>query len=84
MAFSSSFLRILPPYLYQFQLFLFWTGSGVTRLSWSVKVGAVVTGLSHKLSRSNGEKLVTIRSVSSPTILLLRGLISESESLLYP
>ena len=47
-------------------------------------MGAVVAGLSHKLSLSNGEKLVTTRSVGSPTILLLRGLISESDSLLYP
>ena len=58
-------------------------GSGVVSLGWSVKVGAVVAGLSHKSSRSNGEKLVTVHSVSSPTILLLRGLVSESESLLY-
>ena len=60
------------------------SGSGVARLGWSVKVGVVVTGLSHKSSRSNGEKLVSIHSVGSPTMLLFRGLISESESLLYP
>ena len=44
---------------------------------------AVVAGLSHKLSLLNGEKLVTTRSVGSPTILLLRGLVSESDSLSY-
>ena len=60
------------------------SGSGVASLGWSVRVGAVFTGLSHKSSWSNGEKLVTIHSVGSPTMLLLRGLISESESLLYP
>ena len=47
------------------------SGSGVVSLGWFVKVGAVVVGLSHK------------SSVSSPTMLLLRGLVSESESLLY-
>ena len=44
---------------------------------------AVVAGLSHKSSLSNGEKLVTTCSVGSPTILLLRGLVSESDSLSY-
>ena len=43
----------------------------------------VVAGLSHKSSLSNGEKLVTTRSVGSPTILLLRGLVLGSDSLLY-
>ena len=59
------------------------SGSGVASLGWSVKVGAVVAGLSHKSSWSNSEKLVTVHSVSSPTMLLLRGSVLELESLLY-
>ena len=55
----------------------------VVSLGWSVKVNAVVVGLSHKLSHLNGEKLVTFHSVISPTMLLLRESVSESESLLY-
>ena len=49
-----------------------------------MRVGTVVSVLSHKSSLSNVEKLVTTRSVGSPTILLLRGSTSESDSLLYP
>ena len=60
------------------------SGSGVVCLGWLVRVGAVASGLSHKSSLSNGEKLVTTRSVGSPTILLLRGLVSGLDSLLYP
>ena len=47
-------------------------------------MGAAVSVLSHKSSLSNVEKLVTARSVGSPTILLLRGSVSESDSLSYP
>ena len=49
-----------------------------------MRVGTVASVLSHKSSLSNVEKLVIIRSVGSPTILLLRGSTSESDSLLYP
>ena len=49
-----------------------------------MRVGTVASVLSHKSSLSNVEKLVTTRSVGSPTILLLRGSTSESDSLLYP
>ena len=47
-------------------------------------MGTVVPVLSHKSSLSNVEKLVTACSVGSPTILLLRGSASESDSLSYP
>ena len=46
-------------------------------------MGTGASVLSHKSSLSNVEKLVTARSVGSPTILLLRGSASESDSLLY-
>ena len=46
-------------------------------------MGAAVSVLPHKSSLSNVEKLVTARSVGSPTILLLRGSVSESDSLSY-
>ena len=49
-----------------------------------MRVGTVASVLSHKSSLSNVEKLVIIRSVGSPTILLLRGSTSELDSLLYP
>ena len=44
----------------------------------------VASVLSHKSSLSNVKKLIIIRSVGSPTILLLRGSTLESDSLLYP
>ena len=59
------------------------SGSGVASLGWSVKVSTVVAGISHKSSWLNSEKLVTVHSVGSPTRLLLRGSVSESESLLF-
>ena len=46
-------------------------------------MGTVVPVLSHKSSLSNVEKLVTAHSVSSPTMLLLRGSVSELDSLSY-
>ena len=48
-----------------------------------MRVGTVASVLSHKSSLSNVEKLVTTRSVGSPTMLLLRGSTSESDSLSY-
>ena len=51
-----------------------------------MKVGNVVIGsgvdVSHNLSQLNGVKLVVIHSVGSPSKLLLKGSISELESLL--
>ena len=48
-----------------------------------MRVGTVASVLSHKSSLSNVEKLVNIRSVGSTTMLLLRGSVSESDSLSY-
>ena len=52
-------------------------------LPWLIDESGYCCFSSHKSSLSNVEKLVTTRSVGSPTMLLLRGSTSESDSLSY-